>query len=275
VRSCEALRADDPSLRDEDLEKLAVLEGLRYLDLSRTNVTGFGLEFLTRLNSLEVLRLSRTRVGNAGLAHLMRFENLTDLDLGFTAVSDLDQVDSEAAGDDMIHANSRGLGRLAALKRLHRLHLRGTGVHGIGLRGLERCENLHGLDLSATAINPGGIVTLRTLTGLRRLSLADTATTLWPDEDGITPLRQLESLNLSGSWVTDEELARFAHHPARPVFPQLTRLDLSRTRVTDAGLVMLDAFPALREVALTGARVTPKGVASLQAREGLRVLADL
>ena len=274
LRSCEALRADDPSLRDEDLEKLAVLEGLRYLDLSRTNITDYGLECLSRLTTLEVLKLSRTRVGNLGLAHLARLENLQELDLDFTGVSDLDQVEREAAGE-IRPVPCYGLGMLAALPRLRRLHLRGAGVHGPGLRGLEKGTHLHELDLSATAINAVGIKTLRTLTQVRRLNLADTATTLWPDEVGIVPMTMLESLNLSASWVTDEELARFTDHPATPLFPCLTRLDLSRTRVTDAGLQLLRVFPALRTVSVTGARVTPQGVAQLQERAGLHVVADV
>ena len=59
---------------DEGLDQLRGLDNLRWLDLSRTNVTDQGLAQLRDLKRLQVLKLQQTRVTDEGLA------NLSDLD---------------------------------------------------------------------------------------------------------------------------------------------------------------------------------------------------
>ncbi|MFP4501133.1 MAG: leucine-rich repeat domain-containing protein [Candidatus Hydrogenedentota bacterium] len=279
VRQCEALRAADSSLQDENLRQLALLDGLRYLDLSETNITNPGLAHLRPHKGLEVLSLARTRAGNEGLAHVSRLSSLRELNLDHTGVSDLHlAAEDEAlceASRNRIRAAWRhlGLGHLADLVYLRRLSLRGTGVHGPGLQYLAHASSLTHLDLRGTALNAAGIRVLRQFHGLHNLDLADTATSLWPDEHGIAGLRHLESLDLSGSWLTDDELRRFAEWPGGTPLPNLVRLDLSRTRVTDHGLGYLACFPRLRDLELTGARVTAKGLDEILARPGIRVVA--
>lgn len=280
VRSCEALRADDPSLQDDDLRKLAVLQDLRYLDLSNTNITDYGMHHIVSLASLEVLRLNRTHVGNGGLEHLAHMEHLRELELDFTVVSDLEQAAADEAAPpglrERVQAAWRnvGVGHLAALPRLEKLTLRGTGVHGPGLQYFADSPTLHVLSLGATAVNGRGLQILREIRGLAKLDLSDTATSLWPDGEGIASMQHLEALNLSGSWVSDAELRRFAECAVDSPLPGLVQLDLSRTRVTDDGLRCLDVLPRLHVVKLAGARVTVQGMRELEARRGMHVVAD-
>ena len=51
---------------DEGLDRLQQTANLRWLDLSRTNITDAGLVHLRPLRSLEVLKLHQTRVTDAG-----------------------------------------------------------------------------------------------------------------------------------------------------------------------------------------------------------------
>lgn len=69
----------------------------------------------------------------------------------------------------------------------------------------------------------------------------------------------IESLNLSGSAVTDAGLAHLAG------MKNLVRIDLSNTKITDAGLAHLGDLPRLHYLNLYGARITDEG-ASLLAR---------
>ncbi len=56
---------------------------------------------------------------------------------------------------------------------------------------------------------------------------------------------QITAVNLRASWVTDGDLLELAR------LPQLQRLDLSRTRITDQGLSYLKKVSTLREVNLS------------------------
>lgn len=58
------------------------------------------------------------------------------------------------------------------------------------------------------------------------------------------PTGQIAAVNLRASWVSDGDLVELAG------LPQLERLDLSQTRITDQGLGYLKAAPNLRDVNL-------------------------
>src|SRR5262245_41835932 len=58
------------------------------------------------------------------------------------------------------------------------------------------------------------------------------------------PGGKITEVNLRASWVTDGDLLELAR------LPQLQRLDLSQTRITDQGLAYLKTAASLREVNL-------------------------
>lgn len=75
------------------------------------------------------------------------------------------------------------------------------------------------------------------------------------------------SLHLSGTWVTDSDLDAIA------AIPNLVRLDLSHTRVTDLGLRRLKDVQAIEDLNLFFAElVTDEGVAALKGWKKLRRL---
>ena len=55
---------------DAELEQLRGLDKLRWLDVSRTNITDEGLAKIRDLKQLQALKLQQTRVTDAGLANL-------------------------------------------------------------------------------------------------------------------------------------------------------------------------------------------------------------
>jgi hypothetical protein len=75
---------------------------------------------------------------------------------------------------------------------------------------------------------------------------------------------QVTRLSLSGTQVTDAGLASLSS------FVNLTRLHLDRTRVTDAGLASLASLPRLEYLNLYGTAVTDAGLAQLQRLGALR-----
>ncbi len=68
-------------LKDDDLIPLEEFTQLQLLDLSRTQVTGAGLEHLKGLTQLEKLNLYKTQVTDAGLVHLKGLKQLQSLTL--------------------------------------------------------------------------------------------------------------------------------------------------------------------------------------------------
>ncbi len=100
------------SLNDNDMDTIASLSGLQWLDLGGVKVTDLGAAKLKRLPALRALDLSRTRVSAAGLEG---FENLERLSLWRAA-----RIDDTAAAP------------LARMKRLATLDLSETKVTAEG-----------------------------------------------------------------------------------------------------------------------------------------------
>jgi hypothetical protein len=79
-------------------------------------------------------------------------------------------------------------------------------------------------------------------------------------------LPQLDSVLASGSPINDDDLGRIG------ALVGLTWLDLSRTKVTDAGLTHLTKLTRLQSLKLEGTSISDAGLASLAALEALEEL---
>lgn len=110
----------DRKVRDEDLEFLSDLCGLRALWLHNTAVGDAAAEQLADHRRLEELSLRGTRITDAGLASLGHLERLEFLYLQDTEISDA------------------GLVRLERLTSLKRVELAGSRVTAQGARRLSR-----------------------------------------------------------------------------------------------------------------------------------------
>jgi hypothetical protein len=108
---------------DEELQKLgSVGSDLRWLDLSRTDLTDAGLKVVAKMPNLEHLDLRGTAIGDEGVRALAGLQNLQTLSLYGTAVTD------------------SGLEALRGLPSLRRLYVGGTKVTEPGLDALRKAR---------------------------------------------------------------------------------------------------------------------------------------
>lgn len=75
--------------------------------------------------------------------------------------------------------------------------------------------------------------------------------------DQLKTMERVAELDLSGSTVTDDQLARLSEPGVGNL---ITKLDLSNTAVTDAGLEKITGLGVLTQLNLVGAKVTAQGV---------------
>ena len=116
------------------------------------------------------------------------------------------------------------------------------------------------LVLTSCPITNDGLSNLAGKTNVRCLNLAKTSV----NDEGMKHLRgmNLQSLDLSATKVTDAGLATLGEFD----FPHLKEIALERTRITDAGLMHLANFKHLEWVSTAGTKVTKDGIRHLKAK---------
>ncbi len=244
----ERLGTFSPFVDEIDAHQTSLVEieslprSLRSLDLSSTPLESRMLPPLP--SALEILRLANTNIDE--LPQINALFVLEELDLSKTRLE-------RAEG-------------MCASPALRMLSLGGTGLRDI--RALQECSSLETLDLSDTRIEnvsaAGSLVRLRTLDltrsavtdliplsdlrSLEKLSLAETHVRDW---EPLRFLASLKVLDLESSGIGDADLRALSQL-------RLLELNLSRTRVSDAGL---DALPSsLRVLDLRGLRISDEGL---------------
>lgn len=269
---------------DRDMEHVANLVNLRYLDLSYTDVGDAGLAHLADLTKLEWLILNETRVTSAGLAQLARLTNLRELRLNECQVTDdglailknlprletlqLDHTEITDAG--LVHIEGlhdlkslllshtkitdAGMPHLAGLKNLKLLYLYDTQVTDAGLSHLSQLDQLSKLEFDRKRVTTQGLSQLHGLTELRLTKAAIGDAELAP----LSQLSHLKILSLDGTALTDAGLKHLAG------LAELTALYLGNTAISDAGLAHLCGLKQLKSLELTKSRVTPAGIERLK-----------
>jgi len=224
---------------------LSRMPGLRILDLEATEIGDAALAPLAEIATLEELTLNSTQVSDGGLALLTSLRQLKRLRLNNTYVEGTAFLrwPADSALEDLSMLGSpvsdAALAGVARLRQLRRLVLAETDVTGPGLAALAELP-LAELDLSAADI--GDTAPLERFTNLRVLSLRDTR-------------------------ITDSMLARKLGS-----LPLLERLDLARTRISNAGTAGLAKLTSLRELNLAYAELNDEGLAALSGLHRLEAL---
>jgi hypothetical protein len=110
------------------------------------------------------------------------------------------------------------------------------------------------LMLASCPITNDGLSNLEGKSNVRYLNLAKTSVT----DEGMKHLRgmNLQSLDLSATRITDAGLATLGEFD----FPDLKEIVLIRTPITDEGLMHLASFKALEWVSTRGTKVTRDGI---------------
>ncbi len=130
---------------DADLEQIAALPRLAYLDLGRSQISDAGLVHFRGLGLLEHLNLSGTQVSGDGLRHL----TCSSLDLSNTPVTD------------------EGLVHLKRMGKLVALDLSNTQITDAALEHIKGIPSLKRLKLRHTRVSHEAVVELDNATGGR------------------------------------------------------------------------------------------------------------
>jgi Leucine-rich repeat (LRR) protein len=183
---------------------------LKSLDISHTQVTNNGLQYLVKLRSLEELVLGGNKISGVGLHALRTLPKLTRLDLsGFQ---------KRNSGTWSVALTDNDLEMIASMTGLQDLNLSGTRITDLGIGRLKTLRELRSLDLSRTAVTASGLKELVGLTKLERLSL-------W----------KASRINDAGA-------------PVLTQMKGLVALDVSETAMTDAGREQLRSIQGLRDL---------------------------
>nr|XP_057916741.1 uncharacterized protein si:ch73-173p19.1 [Doryrhamphus excisus] len=247
---------------------LAALPGcvpqLRLLSIKQTKVAD--VSALAHLTGLQTLFLDGTGVEEASLAQLGNHPTLTSLSLAGIRVADGNHALQIVSGLRLTQltlpgrhtVTDNGLAFLSRLRLLSELDLTDyTQVTDQGIKQLCTMTRLKKLSLSNTQVTDAGLTSLRPLLELQELCLDRTAVTSQGVAALITCLPHLQVLGLASTQVGDNVVRRGLIH-----CDQLTKLNLSRTRITDHGVKFLMRM-RLTQVNLDGTGVSLSGIASL------------
>ncbi len=234
----EKLNLRGTMVRSRVFETLVGLENLRELDLSHTRITDDGFDQLASLRRLESLAIGSNRLDGLGLEALKLLPSLRELDL-----RGVQRVDSGLWG---LPLTRRNLERLAELTQLEVLLLGGATITDVGAdrpgrEDAERAELLH-LELLAS------------LKKLKKLDLSRQPVTV-DGIDFLSDLPELRELNLGQCLRVDDGVVKLLAS-----LKNLESVYLAGTSLTDAGLAKLEAKP-LQRLALGGEGVSEEAVA--------------
>ncbi len=154
----------DTNFSDAGVAQCLSLQTVRGFDLTRTRVTGLGLQRLATRTDLKLLKLTGCRLVDADLAPLLRLKTLRLLYLNGCPVTDraLSLVgrlaELRALKLNRTKVTDAGVSELASLHRLQYLGLSGTPVTDRSLDVLSRLSELRFLDLRGTHVSRRRIV---------------------------------------------------------------------------------------------------------------------
>lgn len=241
------------NVTDAGLAALGKLEKLRFLNLDTTGsgVTSVGLESLAALTELRYLGLAGSRkITDAALLKFKGLTHLRGLDLNSTTITDT------------------GLAVVKHFPELRLLNLSHTKLSGAGLKSLSELADLEELDLRYCRIDDAALKPLRSCRNLTHLRLASHDLT----DSVLSTLQEIGLLPaLDTDWKTrdiclDEE--RFV--PVRTAAPR--RLELSGSKVTDAGLAELRDLNELEVLGLRSLQINGSGLKALVGLQRLHTL---
>jgi hypothetical protein len=229
-------------ITDGGLSNLVGKQGLKQLNLSRTNITGEGLANFKGLPQLKQLTLHDCKhFSDAGIASLAGLPALEELFMKATPLSE---------------GGARRLGQIHTLRRLSlgaqyapdtppsAGQLTDAGMAALG--GLTTLETLD-LAGGCRAVSDAGLAGLEGLTKLTQLRLGPCPRVTGAGLSNLKGLTKLEDLNLDNAAVADKDLGQL--EPLQ----SLTSLSLKNTKVTKAGIGKLKtALPKLRDVYVSG-----------------------
>jgi hypothetical protein len=139
------LHLAETAVTDVGMQHVGRMDGLRLLNIEKTNVTDAGLALIVELPNLGDLWLRSTKVTNAGLKQLQSVQGLWRLSIGSPEITD----------DGLIH--------IAGLKNLSGLSVHDAPVSDFGVKQLGSLPRLRQLTLASTKVTDAGVNALKQL----------------------------------------------------------------------------------------------------------------
>jgi len=217
------------------------------------------------------LSFAMGKIGDADLEQLDRHPTLTRLRIQeCPRVTDasLDRIAKLEALEQLelirVPVSDSGIARLESAKALRRLALHHTSVTGAGLAPLAKL-GLTDLQISGTGISREGLACVPTLTTLESLGLHLTSLPAeqWPP---LAPLGRLRRLDLLTTRVSDAGIR------VLDGMVDLSDLVFTTEAITDAGMEAIGALRSIRTLNLVDARITPSALRRLKDLSKLEVL---
>lgn len=228
------------SLLEYPLASFSRYTGLKRLNAGNDSLTNEMVPELAVFEHLEVLSLSGTAINGKTFRDL-RLRALQNLDLSNTMVRD------------------RYIGDIPNLEKLQVLDLRQTPVTDAGVSHLVSARNLRQLHVGGSSgARRVGLDPIRS--GATYGSISDLSCLV------IAELKNLEVLDLSNTYITDEGLGYLKE------LTQLRELYIANTRITDHGLATLTGMKNLEVLNLGNTLITDAGMVYLKSLSMLREL---
>lgn len=220
--------------------RLLGADDIHTVDVSAARLDDAAAPFVARLTGLRCLIANDAEITNKGLVQLCALTELRVLSLAGAGKFD-----------------AAGMARLAAMKHLERLVLRGGNVNDECLQHVGRLAQLRHLDLTRTMVTDAGLASLAQLTQLNELILSQTQVS-GPGLAHLNALGMLERLDLAGNPISAEGMQHLVQ------CRRLRFVQMDGPTITDATLLLLAQVPTLRQVSLNNTGVSPEGAAALK-----------
>jgi len=197
--------------------ELALVKGLKHLDLENCSLPAGALEHLRECSDLERIRLAGSSVSDADLRHLIGLRHLGWIDLRKTEVTDaamahLSRLATlEEVQLDYTNATDRCIRALAALPRLRILGLQACRISDEGAAQLAGLSTLEVLALDGTQVTDQGVGSLAKLPRLSWLSL-DLCNVTDIGVMALLDAPSLQSCQLDGLAVSEAVAAKLRRH---------------------------------------------------------------
>ncbi|MDO4584188.1 MAG: hypothetical protein Q4D62_08815 [Planctomycetia bacterium] len=251
---------------DASLAKLSTVKTLRLLDVRGcAAVTDMGLAVLKELPNLIVIKLRCTAVTNFGIENI-RGKKLKTFDIEDSQTFSDEAIDYLDGMQDSLQeiiimrciaVSDDGVKKLASMKNMRKMNLRGNYIGSDALEACKEMAELRLLCVSETFVDDAGLVYLENLSKLEHLDLWLTNVSD-VGMDSVAKLSSLKVLSLVGTKVTDAGIEKLSG------LKNLESLDLGELMITDACLPFLEKCVSLKKLSVRATQISTQGVETLK-----------
>ncbi|XP_041460114.1 uncharacterized protein LOC121411442 isoform X2 [Lytechinus variegatus] len=234
----------------KSLEHIGHLSQLVSLNLSRNRLESDALLRLHQVPNLKVLHISHVEgiTGDQALVCLQGLQLLqlslpdrhTTTDNGLKCIAGMSLCSIDLT--DYIHVTDAGIHHLADMTSLRKLTITNTKVTSAGMQYLNGLTDLLELHLDRTSVDDQGVMVIGQLNKLQVLSMAETKITdKFLLSNAINSCPHLSRLNLSRTDISDKGIIKLS-------LPYLTHLNLDYTCVSVDCAQNLTKCPSLKVI---------------------------